>query len=390
MRRLLKSFKTEINPTQEQKVKINKTKNPTKEQKKVWIEKAKEKQKFAREQVETIAKEFRTNPEVITEYLQFGSKFYQYSPKNTMLIYAQNPGATYVQSFKAWKDEGFPVKKGEHGLAVYVPVKTTLLKINENEYVQLRYATKEQKEAMRSGKIESITKLNFEIGNVFDISQTNFPPERYPEFFDVGYPSEKHHAISKALTEYAQEHLKYDVNTSDLKSISLRGTHNGTTKKIHVNQLLNDTMYLSTLSHEIGHAIAGHSPGSQKSVAQKEYEGDCFSILLYSKLGLEINDARKRHFAGNFREYEEELKARYQDLDPEEMEKSINQEMESSFSHVFSKFGQEIENMQPYIDKHTKGQQHSAEQPGKSNVEKYKKKYARQMENYESDFSIDR
>lgn len=243
---------------------------------------------------------------------------------------------------------------------------------------------------MRSGKIEAITKLNFEIGNVFDISQTTFPPERYPEFFDVGYPSEKHHAISKALTEYAQEHLKYDVNTSDLKSISLRGTHNGTTKKIHVNQLLNDTMYLSMLSHEIGHAIAGHSPGSQKSVAQKEYEGDCFSILLYSKLGLEINDARKRHFAGNFREYEEELKARYQDLDPEEMEKSINQEMESSFSHVFSKFGQEIENIQSYIDKHTKGQQHSAEQPGKSNVEKYKKKYARQMENYESDFSIDR
>lgn len=46
--------------------------------------------------------------------------------------------------------------------------------------------------------------------------------------------------------------------------------------------------------------------------------------------------------------------------------------------------------MQSYIDKHTKGQQHSAEQPGKSNVEKYKKKYARQMENYESDFSIDR
>ena len=365
-------------------------KNPTKEQKKVWIEKAKEKQKFAREQVETIAKEFRTNPEVITEYLQFGSKFYQYSPKNTMLIYAQNPGATYVQSFKAWKDEGFPVKKGEHGLAVYVPVKTTLLKINENEYVQLRYATKEQKEAMRSGKIESITKLNFEIGNVFDISQTNFPPERYPEFFDVGYPSEKHHAISKALTEYAQEHLKYDVNTSDLKSISLRGTHNGTTKKIHVNQLLNDTMYLSTLSHEIGHAIAGHSPGSQKSVAQKEYEGDCFSILLYSKLGLEINDARKRHFSENFREYEEELKARYQGLDPEEMEKSINQEMESSFSHVFSKFGQEIENMQSYINKHTKGQQYSAKQPGKSNLEKYKKKYARQMENYESDFSIDR
>ena len=53
-------------------------------------------------------------------------------------------------------------------------MKATLLKINENEYVQLRYATKEQKEAMRSGKIEAITKLNFEIGNVFDIHKQLF------------------------------------------------------------------------------------------------------------------------------------------------------------------------------------------------------------------------
>lgn len=365
-------------------------KNPTKEQKQEWIEKAKEKQKSAREQVEKIAKEFRSDPESITEYLQFGSRFYQYSPKNTMLIYAQNPGATYVQSFKAWKDEGYPVKKGEHGLSVYVPVKTTLLKIDENEYVQLRYATKEQKESMRAGKIESISKLSFEIGNVFDISQTSFPPERYPEFFSVGYPSEKYRAVSQALTEYAQEHLKYSVVTSDLKSISLRGTHNGLTKEIHVNELLDDTMYLSTLSHEIGHAIAGHGPESQKSVAQKEYEGDCFSILLYSHLGLEVNDIRKRHFAGNFRKYEQELKDLYQDQQPEEIEKSINREMESSFSYVFSKFGQEMEHMQPYIDKYTKDRQYSKEQPEKPNVEKYKKKYARQTANFETDFSIDR
>ena len=319
-----------------------------------WMEKAREKQAYAREKIDSIGREFRENPEIIAEYLKFGTNFHQYSERNIMLIYGQNRGATYVQSFKGWKDQGYSVKKGEKGLSVFVPVQSTLLKIAENQYIQLRDATDDQKKLMREGKIETKTQLHFKIGNVFDISQTTFPKERYPELFHMGYQSEEHALISQGLKEYAEERLNYSVRTVNFNSISLRGTHSSELKSIKMSHLLEDTMYLSTLSHEIGHAIANHNPGSQKSVAQKEYEGDCFSILLYEKLGLEITDTRKRHFATHFRSFENEIKEKYKDLPEDEVDKIINEEMESSFSFVFSKYGQEIDSLESYINKHTK------------------------------------
>lgn len=55
------------------------------------------------------------NPEEIVEFLQFSSKFsYAYSPRNMMLIAQQQRGALLCKSFKAWKELGYSVKKGEH------------------------------------------------------------------------------------------------------------------------------------------------------------------------------------------------------------------------------------------------------------------------------------
>ena len=46
------------------------------------------------------------------KYLVFQSQFYNYSFRNTMLIYIQNPEASYVKGFKAWNQLGRYVKKG--------------------------------------------------------------------------------------------------------------------------------------------------------------------------------------------------------------------------------------------------------------------------------------
>lgn len=54
------------------------------------------------------------NPEEIVEFLQFSSKFsYAYSPRNMMLIAQQQRVALLCKSFKAWKELGYSVKKGE-------------------------------------------------------------------------------------------------------------------------------------------------------------------------------------------------------------------------------------------------------------------------------------
>lgn len=328
-------------------MKMKYIKNPTKEQKEQWQETLKAKEKQARESIDLIARNFRERPEVIMEYLQFSENFYQYSPRNTMLIYAQNEFASFVQSFKAWKDAGYPVKKGETGLNIFVPVKTTLLQISKDKYVQLRDATKEQKQAYSEGKILGITKLSFKIGTVFDISQTTYPVEKYPEFLNKGYDSKLHHSIADALKDYSEKYMDCPVSFEDMKSITLNGYYIPNSHEIKLNSLLKDTHYFSTLCHEMGHAIARHKIDN-KSEAQKEYEGDCFSILLHKHWGLEIPENVQRHFSTHFRKFENEIKTRQKnDL---MIDRSINQEIESSFSFIFSKYAEEIEHIDTYLD----------------------------------------
>ena len=79
-------------------------------------------------------KEYHSNPELFAEAFAFSCNFYQYSPLNTQLIYAQNKGATYCQSYSAWKKMGYNVLSGQHGLKVRIPIHTTWLKINNEEY----------------------------------------------------------------------------------------------------------------------------------------------------------------------------------------------------------------------------------------------------------------
>lgn len=201
----------------------------TDKQKKAWKEQMQEREDQAKEQIHDLARSFRDTPEQIQEFLTFGAKFYQYSARNTMLIYKQNRGATYVQSFKNWKDMGHPVKRGEHGINILVPVQCTLIK-DDGAYIPLREATKEQKELFKAGKLESATVLRFKMGTVFDISQTTFPKEKYPEIYAKGYSSETHEILYHALTMYAKEKLGAETRIEDLKSIALTGKQIKTTQ----------------------------------------------------------------------------------------------------------------------------------------------------------------
>ena len=94
------------------------------------------------------------NPEEIVEFLQFSSKFsYAYSPRNMMLIAQQQRGALLCKSFKAWKELGYSVKKGEHGMEVYVHTPITILKTDDGD-IPYSKASKEQQAAYDVGEIE--------------------------------------------------------------------------------------------------------------------------------------------------------------------------------------------------------------------------------------------
>ena len=298
--------------------------------------------------IKNTAENYTTDPQSLSELFEFGSRFYNYSVRNNILIHHQNPHATYVQSFKAWKDmEGADcsVMRGEKGIKVLVPVKCTYLKI-EDELVPLREATREQAAAHKRGEIESVEKLCFKVGTVFDISQTNFPKERYPELYSMGYPSDRHNDIIKGLTDFSKEKLNCPVVADDLKSISLRGTYNPANNEIRLNTRLEDTEKLSTLSHELGHALIHKTLTPGKSNAQIEFEADAVSIMLQTHCGIPVTDSRKRHLSDNYNTLLQELKAN------PETEKNALAQTQQIFSSVFDTYKQNIGDIQQCIQQH--------------------------------------
>ena len=87
------------------------------------------------------------------------SRFTRYSLSNQLLIFAQCPDATHVQGYRAWNKAGYQVRKGEHGIAIYAP---------------MRFAQRDS-DALDDGATAT-PRLGFRVAYVFDISQIDAQP----------------------------------------------------------------------------------------------------------------------------------------------------------------------------------------------------------------------
>ena len=57
-----------------------------------------------------------SSPEKLYGYLMVQSSFERYSLNNNLLIFAQNPGATKMKDFNAWKKDGVPLRRARKAL----------------------------------------------------------------------------------------------------------------------------------------------------------------------------------------------------------------------------------------------------------------------------------
>lgn len=305
-----------------------------------WKEQAKENQNQARELILSVSKSYTENPEKMAEILEFASRFYQYSLHNMQLIYAQNDHAAFVQSFDAWKKMDAHVKKGERGMKIWVPVKLTILILSDGQTVPLSEASEEQKKGYYNGYIEGKKVLRFKIGTVFDIAQTDFPKERYPELYSMGYSSAEHAQIVEGLIKFC-ESLGCNVFTRDLSTITGRGYYQPSSNQIVLNSLLEDTQRLSTLSHEIGHMLEQHGK-REISSAQKEFEADCISVLIQSHYGIELTDSRKGHLAEHYKLFEREMAGSDTPLSQEDKIKHVEDVLDASMK-VFRQYADQMD-----------------------------------------------
>ncbi|MFV0527192.1 MAG: DUF3991 domain-containing protein [Lachnospiraceae bacterium] len=355
-------------------------KNYTKEDKERWAQAAKQNREELSQIVLETAKGYQTHPGDIAEFLSFSSRFYNYSVRNSMLIHSQAPYATFVGSFDFWKSKGASIQKGSKGIKILSPAQKIILKI-DGDNVPLSEATKEQRAAYRAGSIEGEKKTVFKIGNVFDISQTNFPKSEYPKLYHMGVYSGQHAAIAKGLVDFSQEILQVPVAVLDLQSISLRGAYYPVENKIQLSDKLESTALLSTLAHELGHAVLHGNPGSRtKSTALKEFEADAFSIMVESHYGIPLTDSRKQHLSDHYKTLESKAQA-----------KGEEPQLEAVLGNVHKIFTSHIQQMeqsiQPYlsvvqdqvaIDERAKAKEKGAQTMTKGAYQDASRHYSRQ------------
>ena len=61
-------------------------------------------------------------PQAWQAWLKFASRFHKYSFGNSLLIMAQDPQATHVAGYQAFKAMGRQVRRGEVGIKVLAPI----------------------------------------------------------------------------------------------------------------------------------------------------------------------------------------------------------------------------------------------------------------------------
>lgn len=114
------------------------------------------------QQLEDGVQEVFTSENYIS-FLKMMAQFHNYSYNNVILILTQCPTATRCASFQTWKKLGHPVKRGEKGIKVLVPIPYTY--------------EKKQKTVDEDGNaiMETVDAkgLTFRIGHVFDAQQVD-------------------------------------------------------------------------------------------------------------------------------------------------------------------------------------------------------------------------
>jgi hypothetical protein len=92
------------------------------------------------------------------------------SVHNSCLVLTQLPTASMVGGFRQWKAHGRSVRKGEHGLMIWVPTaRTTDAEPTATEGAPAAGAGEAEGEGKRAG---------FVMGTVFDVTQTEPTAER--------------------------------------------------------------------------------------------------------------------------------------------------------------------------------------------------------------------
>ena len=174
-----------------------------------------------------------TNEEWL-KYLKFQSRFYSYSFYNSILIWLQNPAATYVAGFSSWNQLNRLIKKGEHSIKIFAPIKYKM-----------------EKEGEDSVDTKGVFILKgFRLVSVFDLSQTTGDDSKLPVVISgIRESNADHEELYQRLRN------KIEIPITEVDSMAAKGSYNPETKEIQIKSSLSSIQKVKTLIHELAHHI---------------------------------------------------------------------------------------------------------------------------------------
>ena len=214
------------------------------------------------------------------KFLSFQAQFYNYSFGNAMLIFSQNPNATYVKGYKAWNQLGRYVKKGSKGLAILAPCirKVEVFKEPENRNL---YHDEEAEKEIR--KVVS----GFRIAYVYDIADTDGDDSMLPVLVTglAGNSEQEKEIYERLLNVISKEHCVQEVSGTASK-----GSFNLETKVISIRDDLEYLQKIKTLLHEYAHLLDFQMhPEDDISRNRRELIAESVAFIVSLRLGLDTS-----------------------------------------------------------------------------------------------------
>ncbi len=272
-----------------------------------------------KEKVDQLMQSFTRDPEEITNFLLFAERFSHYSPANMRLLYAQNPAARFVAPASVYRkglpnENGEPlsgtpifIRKGEHALRIWKPTVCPFVRLPDGTWAPVSHLSEKGQKKAAAENWERKDVRRFLLVPVFDVAQTDLPPDLYPKLMGFGRELPDMDGRITAAIAYAENVLHCEVReNADLGRMraSVRGLFDPEQNRILLSDMLQGDGKLSTLLHEIGHAeLHKDLSAAERASAQKELEADLYALLLEQHIGVETTDARKEHLQAHYGAY---------------------------------------------------------------------------------------
>ncbi|MCC2477185.1 LPD25 domain-containing protein [Bacillus cereus group sp. BfR-BA-02675] len=276
-------------------------------------EQIKEETKEIMDKVLTDITKYYRSPEDMLELANFMAKFSNYSPKNMQLIRSQFESAYACANFKAFKDAGFHVNKGETAMKVFHPyVKEYVRDPKTKLAIPLGKLTEEQKKQVKNGELKVEKQTNYYLkATAFDISQTNAKPEDLPKIFpnrqfNFEINDENKELLKIGIQALAEkENIKIKTMGQGALVKELGNVHgayvqvlDSSYSQIVMNPRNTETNELSVAIHELAHAkLHGNKIDPLEHTPTKEFEAELTSYIVCKHYGMDTSESAVPYIA---------------------------------------------------------------------------------------------